>query len=181
MMSNILTVGLFCEGTTDERFLLSVISRTFEEVALECSAQLEIYDPVPIVVDGDGFMVEVVAAATAAHEQGIMVLCVHTDADAPTDRDAFQFKINPAFVAATGPGRCKVLITLVPVRMTEAWMLADPELLQDEIGLPSGTVFSTQRPEAIANPKETITSVRRWPNGLAGSVTNLELKIYTSQ
>jgi hypothetical protein len=162
-MSNIVTIGLLCEGTTDERFLLSVIKRTFDEVALECASQLEVYDPE--LVDGKGlpFVAMVQQAATSAQEHGIMVLCVHTDADSADDRTAFEFKINPAFSAVVGPQYCEALVAVVPIRMTEAWMLADAELLREEID-PVGhgaELVLPARPESEHDPKETITELIR--------------------
>ena len=162
-MSNIVTIGLLCEGATDERFLLSVIKRTFDEVALECVSQLEVYDPE--LVDGKGatFVAAVQQAATHAQEQGIMVLCVHTDADSADDRNAFEFKINPAFSAVVGPQYCEALVAVVPIRMTEAWMLADAELLREEID-PVGNAIDLSlpaRPESEHDPKETITELIR--------------------
>jgi hypothetical protein len=162
-MSNIVTIGLHCEGTTDERFLLSVIKRTFDEVALECASQLEVYDPELVTGEGATFVAAVQQAATNAQAQGIMVLCVHTDADSVDDRTAFEFKINPAFSAVVGPQYCEALVAVVPVQMTEAWMLADAELLRDEID-PVGQGANLPlpaRPEYVNDPKETIVEVIR--------------------
>ncbi len=161
-MSNIVTLGLHCEGTTDERFLLSVIKRTFDEVALECASQLEIYDPERIAGKGANFVASVQAATAQAFDQGVKVLCVHTDADAADDRTAFTFKINPAFAATVGPAYCEALVAVVPVRMTEAWMLADPELLGQEIGAAEAQLPSLRQwPESQANPKAVLEEAIR--------------------
>lgn len=162
-MSNIITIGLHCEGTTDERFLLSVIKRTFDEVALECVSQLEVYDPELVNGKGVTFVAAVQQAAVNAHDQGIMVLCVHTDADNADDRTAFEFKINPAFSAVIGPQYCEALVAVVPIYMTEAWMLADATLLRGEID-PIGQGLDLPlpiRPESENDPKEIIKEIIR--------------------
>lgn len=162
-MSNIITIGLHCEGTTDERFLLSIIKRTFDEVALECTSQLEVYDPELVEGNGTTFVAAVQQAAANAQAQGVMVLCVHADADSADDRTAFEFKINPAFSAVAGPQYCEALVAVVPIRMTEAWMLADAELLRGEIdpvGQDAELLVAT-RPENENDPKETIIELIR--------------------
>ena len=40
-MSNFILAGLFTEGSTDVRFLSSVVERTLEEVAFDCSGYIE--------------------------------------------------------------------------------------------------------------------------------------------
>jgi len=90
-----------------------------------------------------------------------MVLCIHTDADEPTDSNAFSYKINPAFTAINNiiDGRlCKNLVAIVPVHMTEAWMLADSELLKAEIGTnkSDNELGLIRSPEEYNNPKEII-------------------------
>jgi len=161
-MSNIVTIGLYCEGATDERFLLSIIKRTFDEIAMECSSQLEVYYPERIPYIGGPFVEAVKKATILAYKQGVMVLCVHTDADDRNDRTAFQFKITPAFAAVEGPESCEVLVAVVPVRITEAWMLADIELLQEEIGnVAPQAIRSHHYPESEADPKATIEEIIR--------------------
>ncbi|MCO6491039.1 MAG: hypothetical protein J5I98_21660 [Phaeodactylibacter sp.] len=45
-MSNIVTIGFVTEGTTDVRFLENIIKRAFEEIAFDCSGEIEVYDPI---------------------------------------------------------------------------------------------------------------------------------------
>ena len=58
---------------------------------------------------------------------------------------------------------CKILVSVIPVCMTEAWMLADKELLKSEIGteLSNFDLGIHQMIESIPNPKETITNAIR--------------------
>ena len=40
-MSNFILAGLFTEGSTDVRFLSSVVQRTLDEVAFDCTGDIE--------------------------------------------------------------------------------------------------------------------------------------------
>ncbi len=160
-MTKQLIVGFCAEGSTDERFLTSIIQRTFEEVAFECTGQIDIL-PVQFLEKEIGPFNELVQNyATKALALGVMVLCIHTDADAATDDDCFRNKINPAFEIITNlteENICKNLVAIVPIQMTESWMLAEKELLKKEIGTTKTDIdLGIHRdPESIANPKQVI-------------------------
>ncbi|WP_185963874.1 hypothetical protein [Flavobacterium restrictum] len=40
-MSNFILAGLFTEGTTDVRFLSSIVERTLLDIAFECTGDIE--------------------------------------------------------------------------------------------------------------------------------------------
>lgn len=95
-----------------------------------------------------------------------MILCVHADADAPDSSGCFQHKISPAFEQVTLSAHtqlCKLLVAVVPVRMTEAWMLAETDLLKKEIGTTKSDaeLGLNRNPESIANPKRLIADAIR--------------------
>ena len=160
-MTKQLIVGFCAEGSTDERFLTSIIQRTFVEVAFECTGQIDIL-PIQFLEKETGSFTELVQNyATKAIELGVMVLCIHTDADAVTDVDCFRNKINPAFehiASLTEQTICKNLVAIVPIQMTESWMLAEKELLKKEIGTDKTDIeLGIHRaPESITNPKQVI-------------------------
>lgn len=164
-MSNIIIAGYTAEGTTDVRFLESVIRRTFEEVAKECATEIEVYDLQHIHTGKSEFANEIIIAAQKADSIGVMVLCVHTDADSESDETAFTHKIMPAFesVQAFDNAICKNLVAIVPIRMTEAWILADKELLKEEVGthLEDRNLGINRPPETIADPKQAIKELMR--------------------
>jgi hypothetical protein len=164
-MSNILTIAYCVEGTTDGRFLESIISRTFEDLALECDGQIEVFDPIPIPLHKqDGFAAGVLAAAGEAFRVGINVLCLHVDADDDDDTSAMEHRIKPAFAGvATAARVCNNLVAIIPIQMSEAWMLAEIGLLKEEIGtaLSDQDLGLTRAPESIADPKEVIINAVR--------------------
>jgi hypothetical protein len=161
-VSNILTIAYTTERTTDQRFLESIILKVFEELAFECEGVIEVYNPLFIKFPKkNGFVNDAISLSIEAYKIGINVLCVHVDADSNKDDDVIEFKIDPAFTAINGidnNGNCKNLVAIIPIHMTEAWMLADKDLLKEEIGTNmSNTDLGINRhPESIANPKKTI-------------------------
>lgn len=165
-MSIQIIIGFTTEGSTDVKYLESIIQRTFEHVAFECHGQIEVL-PAQYLKKQNGDFVELVKDyARKAEEMGVMVLCVHTDADDTTDIFSYNNKIIPAFTAVNdiqGESICKNLVAIVPVRMTEAWMLSDKELLKAEIGTSkSNEELGIDRlPEDYNNPKQTIEDAIR--------------------
>lgn len=159
-------VGFATEGKTDERFLRGVIQRSFEEVAFECTGPLEILPVQHIAHKGGVFSAVVKKYAEEADRLGVMVLCVHADAEAATDDDTFTNKINPAFSAIeniAGGSVCKNLAAIVPVQMIEAWMLCDKSLLKAEIGTNKSDedLVLHKDPETYADPKKIIEDAIR--------------------
>lgn len=166
-MSNFILSGLFTEGTTDVRFLSSVVERTLEEVALDCTGDIETkVEIVSISKTGLNFNEQVLEVSKLAHEKyGVLILFVHTDSDSVNDDLVFQTKIIPAQknLLEQDDVCCKHIIAIVPIQMTESWMLADKELLKEEIGIEKADVELGihLNPESITNPKNVIENIIR--------------------
>ena len=167
-MSNFILAGLFTEGTTDNRFLLSVVERTLEDVAFDCTGDIETkVEIITINKTGLSFNEQVLAASKVALDKfGILLLFVHTDSDSPSDELIFQTKIIPAqkLLLEQDDNHCKNLIALVPIQMTESWMVADKELLKEEIGIykTNAELEIQLKPELINNPKSVIENIIRF-------------------
>ncbi len=161
-MSNILTIAYTTEGSTDQRFLKSIIIKVFETLAFECEGAIEVFDPVFIKFPKKvGFVHDLIDVSIEAYKIGINVLCVHVDADSNDDDEVIRYKVAPAFGEIEMKGdntNCKNMIAIIPVHMTEAWMLADKELLKDQIGtnMSNSDLGINRAPESIANPKKII-------------------------
>lgn len=167
-MTKQIFIGLATEGTTDERFLRSLIGRTFEEIALtECTVDIDIFiQLIRVCKSGLSFPEYVVKSSEEGVKRGIMTLAIHTDADRETYEERIQDKIIPAqqlLEQLSDEDYCKLLTPVIPVRMIEAWMLADKELLKNEIGTrKSDHELKIDRdPETIANPKACIEEAIR--------------------
>jgi len=166
-MSEMLIIGLHAEGSTDYRFLKPVIRRTIEEIILDCDRDIELHD----IVDIDKkmrkkYIEDVLFASEEAYTSGIKCLILHCDADSNSVDYVMSSKINPAkeFVEQEFKKNsvyCTRLIPLIPIYMTEAWMLADLELLKSEINaekIDNKILGFTKKAENYSDPKEIIKS-----------------------
>jgi hypothetical protein len=169
-MNNTLVIAFYAEGTTDIRFLSKIILRTTEQIILNRSQSIiSVLEPFPIEVEKMGNRVQEIRQA-AAKAYGYNILIIHADADYEIDEKAFKERINPGFESVqldkTEEEFCKDLLAIVPVQMTEAWMLADKEALKEELGTQKnnrelGLSFPLKQVEKIANPKSKIQEIIR--------------------
>ncbi len=166
-MSNFILAGLFTEGTTDVRFLSSVVERTLEQIAFDCTGDIETkLEIISISKTGLSFNDQVLEASRVAVDKfGVLILFVHTDSDSVSDDLIFQSKIIPAqkILLEQDNNYCKNVVAIVPVQMTESWMIADKKLLKEEIGVEkTDTELGIHlNPESITNPKELIEEIIR--------------------
>lgn len=166
-MSNFILAGLFTEGTTDVRFLSSVVERTLEDVAFDCTGDIETkVEIITINKIGLNFNQQVIEASKSAFDKfGILLFFVHTDSDSPSDELVFQTKIIPAqkILLEQDDSYCKNLVAIVPIQMTESWMIADKKLLKEEIGIEKtdAELEIHLNPELIGNPKDVIENIIR--------------------
>lgn len=139
-MSNFILTGLYTEGNTDVRFLSSVVERTLFDVVYDCSGDIETELVIlELKTKGLGFNEQIEQVSKLGLEDyGILLLFIHTDSDDENDNLVFKTKINPALESLSQKDDneyCKNLVAIVPIQMTESWMIADRELLKDEIGI----------------------------------------------
>jgi len=167
-MSNFILAGLFTEGTTDVKFLSSVVERTLEDVAFDCKGDIETsLEIISIVKTNLSFNEQVLEASRVALDKfGILLLFIHTDSDNFNDEIIFQSKILPAqelLSAQDNNTFCKNMVAIVPIQMTESWMIADKELLKSEIGIDKtdAELGIHLNPEFINNPKNHIEQIIR--------------------
>lgn len=161
-------IGLATEGTTDIRFFESIVRRTFQEIAMkECRSDIDI-DIRRLNTKKTGLsFVEYVKQASydGVKDFGMMALAIHTDADRETYDGRRRYNIDPAQeeLDRQGDDYCKILTPVIPVRMMEAWMLADKELLKSEIGTTKSdnNLGINKDPESIADPKAVIEEAIR--------------------
>ncbi|PLK44451.1 DUF4276 family protein [Emticicia sp. TH156] len=160
--------GLFTEGSTDISFLEGIVQKALQSIAFECSGQIDIYvSSISINRSELSFVEQVIEASKkGVADFGIQIICVHTDADAQTSSNAYQNKINVAqeSLSTLNPDDyCLVMAAIVPIQETEAWMLADKELLKRVIGTTKSDeeLEINRNPEQIARPKEVIENAIR--------------------
>ena len=168
-MGRQLFIGLAVEGNTDRRFLKSIVLRSFERILFqECDqvVDIDVFD-LNTSKTGKSFR-EFVASASqeGVQKYGILVLAVHADSDKETLRQRMEDKFIPAqefLNELPEETHCRIMTPVIPIKMVEAWMLADTRLLREEIGTEmNDTELGFARdPETIADPKQLIQNAIR--------------------
>jgi hypothetical protein len=165
----VLVSALYAEGRTDERFLPVIIRRTVEQILIQRGrTTVDVLEPIvlnhTIGRDFPRRDERILEAARRSH--GFHVLIVHADADHPTPDRAFNERIQPGFdlVQQAREGVCDQLIPIIPVQMTEAWMLTDPEALRTVIGIHThmhnlGLPARASQVESDPDPKQTLSQI----------------------
>ena len=163
-MGKQLFIGLAVEGSTDMRFLKSVVLRTFLRIVYEqCEQDVDVdlfeLKPQKIGKSFPEFVLE--ASKEGVGKYGIMILAVHADSDKESLQERIRDKFAPAQHALDQEDEnlyCKTLTPVIPMRMIEAWMLADTALLKEEMGttLSDASLGLHRLPESIADPKSLI-------------------------
>ncbi len=162
-------MALFAEGNTDYRFLNGLIQRTASRILQRHSMASVDVPELQNIHPGTGLSgtERILRAARTAY--GYHLLLLHADSDARSRDDALSERIEPGMRRAlnasnSGSNLCESMVPVIPVRMTESWMLADPETLINVIGTRK-TVRDLMLPdnpsgvERIADPKGKLRAV----------------------
>ncbi len=161
-----LLLALYAEGPSDTRFLPIIIQRTARSITGQ-HRSIDVLD-LTIISKKQGACEECILHA-ARDAYGCHALIVHSDADDKTSVRAHKERIQPGFDLVlkfkSSEEVCEHLIPLIPVQMTEAWMLADGEALLDVIGANRGPqdlrLPKASEVERDANPKRTLNEIVR--------------------
>lgn len=175
-MTTTLVMALYTEGATDERFLELIAQRTAESLLLEFgSTTAEIFPIQRMRPQQNGNHAQsILEVARMAH--GYHLLLLHADADNDTPTRALEERILPGIdlvrqAADKNERICERCVPIIPVYMTEAWLLVDGEAFcnavgtsrkDDELGLPSRVTAA----ERVADPKARVEQA--FQNALAG-------------
>ena len=149
-----LLFGFYGEGTRDYGFTKPVVERTLEQLLPHIdilSQDIMVNDP----LDQDEIVLEV-----ARRGDGYSLVIFHLDADARTTEQALRDRFAPGYrlVELSVEDVNQDIVPVIPVRMTEAWMLVDFEAFRqtvgtqktgDELGFPR----RPRQVEAIPEPK----------------------------
>lgn len=132
---NTLSLALYSEGPTDNRFLPSVIRKTARCILDEhLQSHIEISAIHSIEVKKKNRPESILQAAYDA--SGYHALIIHADADSPKADRARGERYEPGLrlIQQASGYLCKSLLPIIPIQAIEAWMLADFELLLAKIG-----------------------------------------------
>jgi hypothetical protein len=169
-----LSLALFAEGPSDRGFLSRIIYRSVVEIGTHLSGQQ--LDVGERFVEGNPWTRQDRAQRIReafeelARQGAVNLLFIHTDG-AGDPLGARATRVDPAIrlLAAANPDGFQC-IAVIPVRETEAWALADPQALMDELGW-TGDIqnlaveHDLDRPEAIPDPKAALADFRRAAGG----------------
>lgn len=133
-----LSSALYCEGATDAQFLRPLLLRLCESMAALSRETVEVAD-VMVLADAPEHRqlprsARIELAAKAA-DGAWLVLFIHADADGRDGRAARAERIQPG-VERLGDllGTTRQAVAVVPIRMTEAWVLADLDAFRTGVG-----------------------------------------------
>ena len=173
-----LTIALYTEGVTDRRFLPTIIQQTATSIVSERGRDLiEVQLPYIIndQIDTKSLNSAETIRAAARFSNNFHILAIHADADTQTRKQALETRFQPGErlvqEAAETEKVCLGLLPIIPVRMTEAWMLADWETVLSEINNDPAALQAIKqaiklpaRPrnvESIADPKQMLNQAVR--------------------
>jgi hypothetical protein len=162
-----LVLALYAEGTTDEQFLPPIIRRPTESILRQheqhvANVTARVIPRTVSITKRDECILQ-----AARHASSCDILIIHCDADAPTPEKALRERFHPGYelVKQTAEWVCRSLVPIIPIRMTEAWMLAaDHVLLKRLIGTTMttqdlGLVNKARQVESDPDPKQTLKRI----------------------
>ncbi|OQX24118.1 MAG: hypothetical protein BWK80_22480 [Desulfobacteraceae bacterium IS3] len=168
--------ALYAEGRTDERFLPIIIRRTVQNILIRHGElPVNVAEPTVLKLKKSKPSARAECILKAAEQaSGYHALIVHADADDRMADRAMKERIQPGFDLVLKQKDknkvCRQLAPIIPIRMTEAWMLTDIKALQDVIGTDldarkMGVPEKSKAVESLSDPKQTLQEAVR--NALA--------------
>ena len=156
MPTRFLLAVLVCEGTSDEWFLPILLRRAIQRLC--AGGRVEVQVEIEVAAADHQRPDTIIDALDQVPR--FDVLLYHHDGSPSAPAQAKVEEVRRDVTAV----RREPLVAVVPVRETEAWLLADPAALARAVGVPVATVARvvTQRAkdvESIADPKKAVNSL----------------------
>lgn len=168
--------GVYAEGPTDYRFFLTLIERYLTHFCHTSGVDVDILPAVPIWNREDfpsGFIEKLKRIEQDnVSNKGLPYVFVHNDADARNLDQVLNFKWRPWLERCTS---AENWLAVIPVRMTESWMLADVEALESTFIISVENIrqiIGEGDPESISDPKSKLAEIVR--RGKQKRTTNFE-------
>ncbi|MBM0277958.1 DUF4276 family protein [Micromonospora tarensis] len=159
-----LTSALVSEGVTDDQFLPRLLARSLTEICLtEFEDAVEVADVQPLRDRGGPCSVADVVGLVEQNPASFSLVFFHHDQGASAERTAAEW-LRP--LRELWGERAEQLVAVVPVRETEAWLLADGEALRRALGVSwtdseMGLPAQPRLVERVVDPKSALNSVMR--------------------
>lgn len=174
-----LSTALVSEGPSDDEFLPRLLGRALTELCLtEFDDPVEVADVLPLRAHSGPPTIDETIALVERNAGAFSVVFFHRDQGANAERvqDEWLDRLRQRW-----PFK-EPLVAVVPVRETEAWLLADGQALRDALGVrwsdeEMGLPPHPRQVEDVPDPKKTlenvIRQVRRPTNGHRGQLGEL--------
>ena len=155
---NTVTIACLTEGKTDDRFLLGIIARTFESILLKAPGEIMVMEPQFFGKSSTKGVEDIVDQM-----DGYDIICIHADTDNLSPQQAIQQRIQPVINTIRNKGNTSCIVPIMPIRMTEAWMLADKDAFIEELDTEKSyaDLNISSNIENIADPKQIIIEAIR--------------------
>ena len=159
--------ALYAEGATDERFLPQLLWRLCDDLCLMLNQRVEVapVEVLPVVKAAQiaGSRHDRILAAAEAASDLWSVLFVHADADGDAIA-ARASRVHPGLELLQQRFASRIAVAVVPVRMTESWMLQDGNALRNVLGCTLsdkdwGLPGSDAGVEALTDPKQMLEQI----------------------
>jgi hypothetical protein len=148
-----LVVGFYGEGNCEYEFLLPLIERILQRL-------LPSVDILSLPVTTEAVSQSEKLQRVACQASGYHLVVFHLDADNRDAQKAFEDRFAPGYealqqleVCADGQPPNIHIVPMIPIRMTEAWLLADFEAFRSVIG----TALSAEDLGFAAHPHQVET------------------------
>ncbi|MDG4767321.1 DUF4276 family protein [Solwaraspora sp. WMMD406] len=159
-----LSTALLSEGVSDDQFLPNLLGRALTELCeAEFIDQVEVANVQPLRDRPGPSTVDEAIAMVERNDGAFSMIFYHRDQGANPERVRKEW-LEPLRKRWTD--RREQLVAVVPVRETEAWLLADGQALRDALGVrwtdvEMGLPGSPRQVEQIADPKKVLNDVTR--------------------
>ncbi|MEV0393069.1 DUF4276 family protein [Polymorphospora rubra] len=159
-----LTSALVSEGVTDDQFLPRVLGRALTELCMtEFDETVDVADVQPLRTRLGPCSIEEVVEIADSNPASFTLFFFHHDQGANPERVENEW-LRP--LRKLWGDRVERLIAVVPVRETEAWLLADGQALRDALGVnwSDESMKLPRQPkdvEQVTDPKKVLNDVTR--------------------
>jgi hypothetical protein len=157
-----LSTALVSEGVSDDQFMPRLLGRALTELCLtEFEDLVEVAEVQPLRDHAGPSTVDEVVDVVSRNAGAFSVIFFHRDQGANPERVRSEW-LKP--LRRRWVDRSEQLVTVVPVRETEAWLLADGQALRDALGVrwsdaEMGLPASPRGVERVADPKRVLNEV----------------------
>jgi hypothetical protein len=150
-----LCAGIFAEGPTDHRFLSSLVERLLEFLGQE-ELQTKFNVATPINIGMPSRPKTTADEAILRFWDSCTLFIVHRDGEGDP-LNAFQQYIEPSLTTVKQKYSEVIVVSCIPEREIEAWMLADSQVFSQLVTAWKPTL--PQDPEKVLDPKQILEQI----------------------